>query len=107
MPEEALPFDYVVTRGKVGLLSELKGQASRKRVFVETPGFLEISPDADWGDNPMGESRVAAALFEVLDLADLDIVPITPEGMTHRPGDACPVCLRPLGRHLGLPTPPG
>jgi chromosome partitioning protein len=35
VPEEALPFDYVVTRGKVGLLNELKGQASRKRVFVD------------------------------------------------------------------------
>ena len=87
VPEEALPFDYVVTRGKVGLLSELKGQASRRRVFVDTPGFLEINPDADWGDNPMGESRVAAALFEVLELADLAIVPITPEGMTHRPAE--------------------
>jgi chromosome partitioning protein len=85
VPEEVLPFDYLVTRGKVGLLTELKNQPGRKRVFVDTPGFLEINPDADWGDNPMGDSRVAAALFEVLDLADLAIVPITTEGMTHRP----------------------
>ncbi|WP_328908002.1 ParA family protein [Streptomyces sp. NBC_00234] len=87
VPEEALPFDYLVTRGKVGILSELRDNPSRKRVIVDTPGFMEIDPDAAWGDDPLGESRVADALREVLELADLAIVPITPEWLSWAPAE--------------------
>ncbi|MFD8954622.1 ParA family protein [Streptomyces xanthophaeus] len=86
VPEEALPFDYLVTRGKVGILSQLRG-SGRRRIIVDTPGFMEIDPDAAWGDDPLGESRVADALREVLDLADLAIVPITPEWLSWQPAE--------------------
>jgi chromosome partitioning protein len=87
VPEEALPFDYLVTRGKVGILTELKGNPNRRRVIVDTPGFMEIDPDAAWGDDPLGESRVADALREVLELAHLAIVPITPEWLSWAPAE--------------------
>jgi chromosome partitioning protein len=87
VPEEALPFDYLVTRGKVGVLTDLKGNPSRRRVIVDTPGFMEIDPDSAWGDDPLGESRVADALREVLGLAHLAIVPITPEWLSWKPAE--------------------
>ncbi|WP_234701547.1 ParA family protein [Streptomyces malaysiensis] len=87
VPEEALPFDYLVTRGKVGVLSGYKNDPNRKRIIVDTPGFMEIDPDAAWGDDPLGESRVADALREVLELADLAIVPITPEWLSWAPAE--------------------
>ncbi|MGW6973753.1 ParA family protein [Streptomyces sp. NPDC054952] len=87
VPEEALPFDYLVTRGKVGILSDLKASSTRRRIIVDTPGFMEIDPDAAWGDDPLGQSRVADALREVLELADLAIVPITPEWLSWQPAE--------------------
>ncbi|MDF4254645.1 ParA family protein [Streptomyces sp. WMMB303] len=87
VPEETLPFDYLVTRGEVGVLSALQKDPNRKRVVVDTPGFMEIDPDAAWGADPLGESRVADALREVLDLADLAIVPITPEWLSWAPAE--------------------
>lgn len=87
VPEESLPFDYLVTRGRVGELTALKDDSARARVVVDTPGFMEIDPDVAWGDDPLGASRVADALREVLDLADLAIVPITPEWMSWAPAE--------------------
>ncbi|MFF2549286.1 ParA family protein [Kitasatospora sp. NPDC058063] len=80
--EDALPFDYVVTRGKVGILSELVKDPSRRRFIVDTPGFMDVDPDTEWGEDPLGQSPVADALREVLELADLAIVPITPSMIT-------------------------
>ncbi len=80
--KDALPFDYVVTKGKTGILSELVKDPSRKRFIVDTPGFMDIDPDAEWGADPLGNSAVADALREVLGLADLAIVPITPSMIT-------------------------
>ncbi|WP_233290550.1 ParA family protein [Kitasatospora sp. MBT66] len=80
--EDVLPFDYVVTRGKTGILSELVQDPERRRFIVDTPGFMDVDPDAEWGEDPLGQSPVADALREVLDLADLAIVPITPSKIT-------------------------
>lgn len=87
VPEEALPFDYLVTRGEVGVLSELRTTPGLRRIIVDTPGFMEIDPDAAWGGDPLGEGRVAAALREVLDIADLAIVPVTTEFMSWSPAE--------------------
>ncbi len=87
VPEEVLPFDYVVTKGRVGELSKFKDDPNRKRIFVDTPGFMEIDPDAAWGEDPLGQSRVAEALFEVLELAHLAVVPITPEWLSWKPAE--------------------
>ncbi|MFI6158156.1 ParA family protein [Kitasatospora sp. NPDC051170] len=85
VPEEKLPFDYVVTRGRLGELPKIKSQPKRRRVLVDTPGFVEVDPDAAWGEDPLGDGRVADALREVLDIADLAIVPITPEWLSWEP----------------------
>jgi chromosome partitioning protein len=80
--ETALPMDYLVTKGKVGILPAIAGDTSRRRVFVDTPGFIDVDPDTPWGEDPLGTSRSADALREVLELADLAIVPITPSKAT-------------------------
>ncbi|WP_424217751.1 ParA family protein (plasmid) [Streptomyces sp. BI20] len=80
--EKALPFDYLVTRGKTGILPVVVDDPRRRRIIVDTPGFLDIDPDAEWDADPLGQSRTADALREVLDIADLAIVPITPSKMT-------------------------
>ncbi|MFH8410441.1 ParA family protein [Streptomyces sp. NPDC018019] len=80
--EEALPFDYVVTRSKLGILPQIMTDPERRRVVVDTPGFMDIDPDAKWGEDPLGNSRTADALREVLEYADLALVPITPSKIT-------------------------
>ncbi|SOD68035.1 chromosome partitioning protein [Streptomyces zhaozhouensis] len=80
--EQALPFDYVVTKSKTGILPSIIEDPSRRRIIVDTPGFLDVDPDADWGADPLGQSRTADAMREVLEVADLAIVPITPSSMT-------------------------
>ncbi|MFI0901855.1 ParA family protein [Streptomyces sp. NPDC020983] len=80
--EEALPFDYVVTNSKLGILPQVFADPDRLRIIVDTPGFLDVDPDAEWGADPLGTSRTADALREVLDVADLAIVPITPSRIT-------------------------
>ena len=100
VPEESLPFDYLVTRGRVGELTKLKDDPARRRVIVDTPGFMEIDPDAAWGDDPLGDSRVADALREVLDLADLAIVPISPEWLSWAP---CEFTIERILKPRGIP----
>lgn len=80
--EEALPFDYLVTKSKVGILPSIVDDPARRRVIVDTPGFLDVDPDAEWGADPLGTSRTADALREVLEVADLALVPITPSMIT-------------------------
>jgi chromosome partitioning protein len=72
VPEEALPFDYLLTRGRLGVLSRLAGDPARKRVIVDSPGLAS-------GDDPVGRCEVPDAAREVLDLADLAVVPVTPD----------------------------
>lgn len=100
VPEEALPFDYLVTRGRVGDLTQLKDNPARKRIIVDTPGFMEIDPDSAWGEDPLGESRVADALREVLALAHLAIVPITPEWLSWEP---CEFTIERILKPRGIP----
>lgn len=80
--EAQLPFDYVVTKSKLGILPAIAADPERRRIIVDTPGFLDIDPDAEWGADPLGQSRTADALREVLEMADLAIVPITPSRIT-------------------------
>lgn len=85
--EELLPFDYVVTRGELGILPKLAKDPNRRRIFVDTPGFMEVDEDAAWGADPLGDGKVADALREVLDLAHFAIVPITPEWLSWEPAE--------------------
>lgn len=79
---EALPFDYLVTKSKVGILPAVVNDPERHRVIVDTPGFFDVDPDAEWDADPIGTGRSADALREVLEVADLAIVPITPSRMS-------------------------
>ncbi|MEW1754730.1 ParA family protein [Streptomyces angustmyceticus] len=85
--EEHLPFDYLVTRGELGILPKLAKDPNRKRIYVDTPGFMEIDEDAEWGADPLGDGKVADAMREVLDLAHFAIVPITPEWLSWEPAE--------------------
>ncbi|MEU9428595.1 ParA family protein [Streptomyces sp. NPDC048342] len=87
VPEKKLPFDYVVTKGKLGILPELIQDPVVERLYVDTPGFMETDPEADFDADPLGTGPAAAAMEEVLDLTDLALVPITPEWLTHSPAE--------------------
>ncbi|WP_329812458.1 hypothetical protein, partial [Streptomyces sp. GSL17-113] len=82
--EDALPFDYLITKSRLGLVPKIAAEKGRKRLYIDTPGFMDEDPDAEWGADPLGEGRAADALREVLDLLDLAIVPITESWLTHR-----------------------
>jgi chromosome partitioning protein len=85
--EEYLPFDYVVTRGELGIIPGLAKDPNRKRIYVDTPGFMEVDDKAKWGADPLGDGKAADAMREVLDIADLAIVPITPEWLSWEPAE--------------------
>lgn len=98
--EEALPFDYVVTKSKLGILPGIINDPDRRRIIVDTPGFLDVDPDAEWGADPLGESRTADALREVLEVADLALVPITPSKITW---DECEYTIERVLKPRGIP----
>ncbi len=98
--EAALPFDYVVTKSKLGIIPGIVEDPERRRVIVDTPGFLDVDPDAEWGADPLGESRTADALREVLEVADLAIVPITPSKITW---DECEFTIERVLKPRGIP----
>ncbi|MET9206755.1 ParA family protein [Streptomyces bacillaris] len=98
--EEALPFDYVVTKSKLDILPNIINDPDRRRIIVDTPGFLDVDPDAKWGDDPLGDSRTADALREVLEVADLALVPITPSKITW---DECEYTIERVLKPRGIP----
>ncbi|MFZ4137007.1 ParA family protein [Streptomyces koyangensis] len=85
--EDRLPFDYVVTKGRLGEIPDLVEDPAVKRLFVDTPGFMETDPDAPMDADPLGSGNTAKAMEEVLEHTDLAVVPITPEWLTHRPAE--------------------
>ncbi|GAA0464231.1 ParA family protein [Streptomyces stramineus] len=98
--EEALPFDYLVTKSKTGILPSIVEDPDRRRIIIDTPGFMDVDPDAEWGADPLGESRTADALREVLEVADLAIVPITPSKITW---DECEFTIERVLKPRGIP----
>ncbi|WP_330321637.1 ParA family protein (plasmid) [Streptomyces clavifer] len=98
--EAELPFDYVVTKSKLGILPGIVEDPERRRIIVDTPGFLDVDPDAEWGADPLGESRTADALREVLEVADLALVPITPSKITW---DECEFTIERVLKPRGIP----
>ncbi|MFF7190573.1 ParA family protein [Streptomyces sp. NPDC008222] len=87
VPEDRLPFDYVVTKGRIGEIPDLVKDPAVRRVFVDTPGFMETDPDAPMDADPLGSGNTAKAMEEVLETTDLAIVPITPDWLTRRPAE--------------------
>lgn len=87
VPEDRLPFDYVVTKGRIGEIPDLVSDSAVRRIFVDTPGFMETNPDAPMDADPLGSGNTAKAMEEVLEYTDLALVPLTPEWLTHRPAE--------------------
>lgn len=83
--EDDLPFDYLSTKGDNTLIPRLQQDPLTRRIIVDCPGFLDISPDALRSKDPLGHGAAADALRAVLDVADRAIVPITPEWLTWDP----------------------
>lgn len=83
--EEALPFDYVTTNGRPGMIAELKGDSAVSRIIVDSPGFMDTDPDAQYDQDPLGKGLAADALRDMLEVTDLAVVPVTPESMSHKP----------------------
>ncbi|MFP8886823.1 ParA family protein [Streptomyces mangrovi] len=89
VPEERLPFDYLVTKGRLGEIPKLLEDPDVLRVYVDTPGFVDLDPEADIdAPDPLGSGPAGEAMREVLDHTDLALVPIVPvETLTHSPAE--------------------
>lgn len=87
--EELLPFDYVVTKGKLGEIPKLLEDPDVLRVFVDTPGFMDLDPDAEIDSlDPLGTGPAGDAMREILEYTDLALVPVVPvETLTHGPAE--------------------
>lgn len=98
-----LPFDFVQAHADVAGLASLKRLAGVRHVFVDTPGWLDLSEtengrpdDAD----PLGDGVAGRALRAVLDNADDIIVPIVPEPLSFQPTKRT---IEKVVKPLGLP----
>jgi chromosome partitioning protein len=87
VPEDKLPFDYVVTKGRLGEIPKLVDDPTVERIYLDTPGFMDTNPDAALDADPLGTGPAAEAMKEVLELTDLALVPITPDFLTHSPAE--------------------
>jgi len=83
--EDALPFDYLSTKGNNTLLGQLKKDRLVRRIVVDCPGFMDVDADAERSRDPLGHGAAADALRAVLALADRAVVPINPEWLTFEP----------------------
>ncbi|MCP9276497.1 ParA family protein [Mycolicibacterium arenosum] len=79
-----LPFHIAQGHDDLAGLKKLKNLPGIKHVYVDTPGWIDLSADGDSGD-PLGEGAAADVLRTVLDMADLAIVPIEPEPLSFDP----------------------
>jgi chromosome partitioning protein len=79
---DSLPFSFIQAHTKEQLegLAELKKLKTVRHVFVDTPGWADISDEEKHlAGDALGESASADALRAVLAAADDIIVPIEPE----------------------------
>lgn len=85
--EESLTFDYMTTNGKPGLLAETAADPDVHLLYVDSPGFMDTDPEERHGEDPLGSGNAAAALRDMLDVATVAVVPITPDWMTWEPAE--------------------
>ncbi|MFB9880753.1 ParA family protein [Planobispora siamensis] len=81
---EALPFDFVQAHDDIAGLANLRHIPHVTDVWVDTPGWLDLSDGAS-AEDPLGDGKAAEALRAVLDNADDVIVPIEPEPLAFQP----------------------
>ncbi|MFD9721044.1 ParA family protein [Streptomyces sp. NPDC059076] len=85
---DSLPFSFIQahTAEQLTGLAELKKSKKIRHIFVDTPGWADISEEEKKraGDD-LGDSAAARALRAVLAVADDIIVPIEPEPLGFQP----------------------
>ncbi|MEU3774215.1 ParA family protein [Streptomyces sp. NPDC032472] len=79
-----LPFLFTQAHKDLAGLSKLRQVKGVRHIFVDTPGWLDLSEDDDSAD-PLGDGRAAEILRAVLDNADSVILPIEPEPLSFKP----------------------
>ncbi|WP_377271253.1 ParA family protein [Peterkaempfera sp. SMS 1(5)a] len=82
---DGLPFDFVQAHDDPAGLASLHLIPSARHVFVDTPGWLDLSGTAGANGCPLGDGPAADALRAVLDHAHDVIVPIEPEPLGFEP----------------------
>lgn len=80
-----LPFDFVQAHADIDGLASLKKLPAIRHVFVDTPGWLDLTNNQRPGADPLGDGPAGAALRAVLDNADDVLVPIEPEPLSFKP----------------------
>lgn len=85
--EDALPYDYVITKGRLGELPKLLEDPVVRRAIADTPGFLETEEDGERDADPLGKGPAADAMREVLQYTDLALVPIEPDFLSKDPAE--------------------
>jgi chromosome partitioning protein len=81
---ENLPFHIVQAHDDLAGLSRLKASPNIAHAYIDTPGWIDLETDGNTAD-PLGRGPAGDALRAVLDVADLVIVPITPEPLAFDP----------------------
>ncbi|PXX52782.1 chromosome partitioning protein [Nocardia tenerifensis] len=79
-----LPFHIAQAHDDLDGLRKLPHLPGMKHVYVDTPGWIDLSEDDEDGD-PLGTGAAAAALRAILDVVDFVVVPITTEPLTFDP----------------------
>ncbi|MCZ4278778.1 ParA family protein [Rhodococcoides yunnanense] len=81
---DSLPFNISQAHDDIAGLKRLATLPGIKQVYVDTPGWIDLSSHAH-GTDPLGKGPSGDALRAVLDVADLVIVPIEPEPLSFDP----------------------
>ncbi|MFI5783778.1 ParA family protein [Nocardia sp. NPDC051570] len=79
-----LPFYIVQAHDDLARLRKLGQLPGIDHVYVDTPGWIDLSNDGDSGD-PLGRGEAAEALRSVLDVVDFVVVPMTTEPLSFDP----------------------
>lgn len=79
-----LPFHIVQAHDDIDNLKRIRHLPGIQHVFVDTPGWIDLSA-GDSGGDPLGRGPAADALRAVLDVADDVIVPIETEPLSFDP----------------------
>jgi chromosome partitioning protein len=79
-----LPFLFAQAHKDLASLANLRKVKGVRHIFVDTPGWLDLSED-DAKADPLGDGRAAEILRAVLDNADSVILPIEPEPLGFKP----------------------
>ncbi|AEW98996.1 putative plasmid partitioning protein (plasmid) [Streptantibioticus cattleyicolor NRRL 8057 = DSM 46488] len=81
---DELPFLFTQAHKDLDGLNRLSKVKGVRHIFVDTPGWLDLSED-DSSADPLGDGRAAEILRAVLDNADSVILPIEPEPLGFKP----------------------